>query len=109
METRESDIDTCGMHQTTAVSSSGIDSQAIKNDSKDIRVSNDNGSSDKPLRKSAEGTTVSGKNLSSEDSSASVWWRNELDRLEILVDLENAEKCAYSRDQRRRYSRERAL
>ena len=25
-----------------------------------------------------------------------------------LVDLENAEKCAYSRDQRRRYSRERA-
>ena len=84
METRESDIDTCGMHQTTAVSSSGIDSQAIKNDSKDIRVSNDNGSSDKPLCKSAGNMTASSKDMGSVDCSESVWWRNELDRLEKL-------------------------
>ena len=91
-----SDIDTCGVSQTTATSPTENGSQFIKgvshtaddssiNDvSNNIEVSNHEASQEQPLHKSATGLA---KDASEEQSSASVWWHYQLDR------LENAEKC----------------
>ena len=89
----DSDIDTCGVSQAAAASPIDNGSltplvlQPIKDESINADESIHNASKEQPLCKSAEGKTGLANEVSSEDSSASVWWKNELDR------LEDFEKC----------------
>ena len=92
-KTFDSDIDTCGVSQAAAASPIDNGSltplvlQPIKDESNNADESNLDASKEQPLRKSAEEKTGLANEMSTKDSSASVWWTNELDR------LENAEKC----------------
>ena len=85
----DSDIDTCGASQAAAASPINNGSlqplvlQPFKDESINADVSNHNATKEQPLRKSAGAMTDLAKEVSYDDSSASVWWANELDRLEI--------------------------
>ena len=92
-KTVDSDIDTCGVSQATAASPIDNGSlqplvlQPLKGASINADESDHNASEEQPLRKSAEAMTGLTNGMSSDDSSASLWWTNELDRLEILEKL----------------------
>ena len=80
---RDSDIDACGVSQTTAAPSIHTDSQPIKNEPGTSGASNDEASKEQPLCKSASKTSLKGeKDL--DDSSISEWWKIELDRLDEI-------------------------
>ena len=80
---RDSDIDACGVSQTTAAPSIHTDSQPIKNEPGTSGASNDEASKEQPLCMSASKTSLKGeKDL--DDSSISEWWKIELDRLEYV-------------------------
>ena len=80
-KTRDSAIEARGVSQTTATSPIDNDSQSIKDVYNNSDVSHHEASEEQPLRESA---TVTASEMSSDDSAASVWWRNELDRLETI-------------------------
>ena len=94
-KTHESDIDTCGVSQATATSPIDNGSlqplvlQPFKGVSNIADASNHEASEEQPLRKSADDMTVLTNGMSSDDSSASVWWTNELDRLERIKKKES--------------------
>ena len=81
-KTRDSAIEARGVSQTTATSPIDIDSQSIQDVYDNTDVSHHEASKEQPLRQSATGTA---SELSSDDSAVSVWWRNELDRLDRLI------------------------
>ena len=88
--TSDSDINPRGVSQATADSPINNGSlqplvlQPYKDDSINADVSNLDATKEQPLRKSAGELTGLAKEVSYEDSSESVWWENELDRLELL-------------------------
>ena len=94
----DSDIDTCGVSQAAAASPIDNGSlqplvlQPFKDDSINADVSHYGTAKEQPLCKSAGAMTDLAKEMSYDDSSASVWWHNELDRLDIFQNLHNSAK-----------------